>query len=105
MFCASNQKCPNIIMSIRAICVICRKWLFFYLSSVSARVSGLKYIILLCRAYLQEGVNYVSIALEKLLILYEPMIYKYSCVKGKYSEDLHQWLLLDIALNIHKFPI
>lgn len=54
---------------------------------------------------LRRAVHGDSIALEKLLILYEPMIYKYSCVKGKYSEDLHQWLLLDVALNIHKFPI
>ena len=45
---------------------------------------------------LRRAVHGDSIALEKLLILYEPMIYKYSCVKGKYSEDLHQWLLLDI---------
>ena len=36
---------------------------------------------------LRRAVHGDSIALEKLLILYEPMIYKYSCVKGKYSED------------------
>ena len=44
----------------RAICVHSQMALFL-LSSVSARVSGLKYIILLCRAYLQEGVNYVKV--------------------------------------------
>ena len=54
---------------------------------------------------LRRAVHGDSVALEILFKLYEPMIYKYSCVKGKYSEDLHQWLLLDIALNIHKFPI
>lgn len=54
---------------------------------------------------LRKAVHGDSLALEKLLILYEPMIYKYACVKGKHSEDLHQWLSLDIALNIHKFPL
>ncbi len=43
-------------------------------------------------------------ALELIFELYEPMIYKYSCIKGEYSEDMHQQLLLHIALNIHKFP-
>ena len=54
---------------------------------------------------LRRAVHGDSVALEKLFKLYEPMIYKYSCVKGKYDEDLHQWLLLDRALNIHKFPL
>ncbi len=44
-------------------------------------------------------------ALELVFKLYEPMIYKYSCIKGEYNEDMHQQLLLHIALNIHKFPI
>ena len=43
--------------------------------------------------------------LELIFKLYEPLIYKYSCVKGVYDEDMHQQLLLHIALNIHKFPI
>ena len=43
--------------------------------------------------------------LELIFKLYEPMIYKYSCIKGEYNEDMHQQLLLHIALNIHKFPI
>ena len=43
--------------------------------------------------------------LEKIFKLYEPLIYKYSCIKGEYNEDMHQQLLLHIALNIHKFPI
>ena len=41
--------------------------------------------------------------LELIFELYEPLIYKYSCVKGEYNEDMHQQLLLHIALNIHKF--
>ena len=43
--------------------------------------------------------------LELIFNLYEPLIYKYSCVKGEYDEDMHQQLLLHIALNIHKFPV
>lgn len=43
--------------------------------------------------------------LELIFKLYEPLIYKYSCIKGEYNEDMHQQLLLHIALNIHKFPI
>ena len=44
-------------------------------------------------------------ALEKIFALYEPLFFKYALIKGKYSEDLHQQLLLHIALNIHKFPL
>ncbi len=44
-------------------------------------------------------------ALEEIFEMYEPLIYKYSCIKGKYDADLHQQLLLHIALNIHKFPL
>ncbi len=43
--------------------------------------------------------------LELIFELYEPLIYKYSCVKGEYNEDMHQQLLLHIALNIYKFPV
>ena len=32
--------------------------------------------------------------LELIFKLYEPLIYKYSCVKGEYDEDMHQQLLL-----------
>ena len=43
--------------------------------------------------------------LEQIFKLYEPLIYKYSCIKGEFKEDMNQQLLLHIALNIHKFPI
>lgn len=41
--------------------------------------------------------------LEKLLELYEPLITKYSKVNGKLDEDLRQYQLIHIALNISKF--
>ena len=43
--------------------------------------------------------------LEVILRLYEPMIRKHSFHDGKFSEDLHQYLLIHIALNINKFPL
>lgn len=41
--------------------------------------------------------------LEVILDLYAPMIRKYSFIDGKFDEDLHQYLLIHIALNINKF--
>ena len=42
-------------------------------------------------------------ALEKILEIYEPLIRKYSFHNNKFDEDLHQYLLIHIALNIGKF--
>lgn len=39
-------------------------------------------------------------ALEKILELYDPLINKYSWVDGKFDEDLRQYILIHIALNI-----
>ncbi len=41
--------------------------------------------------------------LEQILELYEPMICRYSFIKGKFNENLHQYLLIHIALKINKF--
>lgn len=43
--------------------------------------------------------------LEIILELYAPLIEKYSYHQGNYDEDLHQYLLIHIALNISKFPL
>lgn len=43
--------------------------------------------------------------LEKLLELYQPLIRKHSRINGSFHEELHQYLLIHIALNIHKFTI
>ena len=43
--------------------------------------------------------------LEKIIKLYEPMLRKYSFHKGAFNEDLHQHLMIHIALNISKFPL
>lgn len=52
-------------------------------------------------AVLQGAVAGKHEDLEKLLKLYEPMIRKYA---GS-NEDLHQYLLIHVALNINKFPL
>ena len=44
-------------------------------------------------------------SLEKLLQLYEPLIRKYSYIDGRIDEDLRQYILMRIALNINKFII
>lgn len=54
---------------------------------------------------LRNAMNGSNEDIEKIFEIYEPMIYKYSCVKGKFNPDICQQLLLHIALNIHKFPI
>ncbi len=43
--------------------------------------------------------------LEGILKLYEPLINKHSHIDGRYDEDLHQYILIRIALNISKFII
>lgn len=44
-------------------------------------------------------------ALEQIMDMYEPLINKYSYIDGKYDEDLHQYILIRIALKISKFNI
>ena len=44
-------------------------------------------------------------ALEKIIEMYEPLINKYCFIDGEYDEDLHQYILIRIALKISKFNI
>lgn len=57
------------------------------------------------RELLQAAIDGSHDALEKILILYEPLIRKHSYVNGRYDEDLHQYILIHIALTISKFKI
>lgn len=41
--------------------------------------------------------------LETILKMYEPMIRKYSTWNGRVDEDLRQYIMMRIALNISKF--
>lgn len=43
--------------------------------------------------------------LEEILKLYMPMINKYSYLNGSLDEDLRQYIMIHIALNISKFSL
>lgn len=43
--------------------------------------------------------------LEQILELYMPLIDKHSYMNGRLDEDLKQYLMIHIALQIGKFPI
>ena len=54
---------------------------------------------------LKEAVDGSHEALEILLHLYEPLIRKHSMIGGELDEDLRQYIMIHIALNISKFPL
>lgn len=43
--------------------------------------------------------------LEIIMELYKPLIDKYCYIDGKFDEDLRQYILMRIALNISKFTM
>lgn len=43
--------------------------------------------------------------LEEILKLYMPLIDRYSYLNGKLDEDMKQYIVIHIALNISKFPL
>ncbi|MEY8389797.1 helix-turn-helix domain-containing protein [Lachnospiraceae bacterium] len=57
------------------------------------------------RRILEDAIMGSHEALEKIFELYEPLINKYSRIGGKLDEDLRQYILIHIALNISKFTI
>ena len=57
------------------------------------------------RVTLLEAVSGSHEALEKILELYAPMINRHSQVDGYLDEDLRQYILIHIAINISKFPM
>ena len=57
------------------------------------------------RLTLLEAVSGNHEAMEKILELYAPLINKHSMVNGRLDEDLRQYILIHIALNISKFPM
>ena len=42
---------------------------------------------------------------EKIVDLYAPLIEHHCYINGQYDEDLHQYILMRIALKISKFNI
>ena len=57
------------------------------------------------RLTLQAAVSGSHEALERLFELYAPLIDKHSRVDGRIDEDLRQYIMIHIALNISKFTI
>ena len=57
------------------------------------------------RLVLQAAMAGEHKALEEIIDMYEPLINKYCFVDGEYDEDLHQYILIRIALKISKFNI
>ena len=57
------------------------------------------------RLTLQAAIAGSHEALEKLFELYTPLIDKHSRVNGQIDEDLRQYIMIHIALNISKFAI
>ena len=55
-------------------------------------------------AVLRGAVSGSKEALETLLKLYEPLINKHCYINGKLDEDLRQYILIHIELNIGQFP-
>ena len=51
---------------------------------------------------LKEDVDGSHEALEILLHLYEPLIRKHSMIDGELDEDLRQYIMIHIALNISR---
>ena len=57
------------------------------------------------RNILTAAVSGEHYALEIILKQYFPLINRYSVIDGKLDEDLRQYILMHIALNIGKFSI
>lgn len=55
--------------------------------------------------YLERAVVGDAAAVEEILIMYEPLIAKYSRIDGLIDEDLYQNLVLHIISNISRFKI
>ena len=57
------------------------------------------------RRILEEAIAGSHEVLARIFELYAPLINKHSRVNGKLDEDLKQYILIHIALNISKFDI
>ena len=57
------------------------------------------------RALLQRAVSGDNAAIELILLMYMPVINRYSVVDGKFDDDCRQYILLQISVNLKKFVI
>jgi len=57
------------------------------------------------REVLKGAVAGIHEDMEEVLRMYMPMINKYSMRNGQLDEDLRQYIMIHVALNISKFGI
>lgn len=57
------------------------------------------------RELLKQAIRGDNDAVEKILLLYMPLINHYSIINGKLDEDCRQHILIHTALSIRKFVI
>ena len=57
------------------------------------------------RSILEKATSGDQSALEIIFWMYAPMLRKYSMWNGKEDEDLRQYIMIRVALNISKFVI
>ena len=57
------------------------------------------------RTVLEKAVAGDQTALEGIFRIYDPMIRRYSVLNGREDEDLWQYIMIRVALNISKFHI
>ncbi len=57
------------------------------------------------RSTLERAIAGDQDALGELFIMYDPIIRRYSMLNGREDEDLRQYIMIRVALNISKFNI
>ena len=57
------------------------------------------------RELLIRAVSGDHAAVEEILLLYLPLINRYSVIIGRQADDCRQYILIHIALNVGKFII
>ena len=55
------------------------------------------------RSTLERAIAGDQDALGEIFVMYDPMIHRYSMLDGKKDEDLRQYIMIRVALNISKF--
>ncbi|MDM8200270.1 helix-turn-helix domain-containing protein [Fournierella massiliensis] len=54
---------------------------------------------------LQRAISGDNSAIELILLMYMPIINRYSVIDGKFDDDCRQYILMHISLNLRKFVI
>lgn len=57
------------------------------------------------RELLIRAVSGDHAAVEEILLLYMPLINRYSVIDGKFDDDCRQYILLHIVISLKKFVI